>query len=494
MCGAAIGAVNPTGRGRPVLRSIDLDGILGVRSSPLNPSTPKPGFGTTAEALPPGRSYSTMEAAAAPALGQSTDAAAAAPTFDELGLDMRIRRALTRMRWARPMPVQRECVRLALEGKDVLARAPTGSGKTAGYVLPALHKLLKQRGAAGYAGGGIECVILVPTVELCKQVVKVFKEIARYCTGESAVRVLGLAADSTIETHQTQLAELWHVAVATPGRLAALLASGSVDLSRSVHTLIIDEADLMLSYGYEEDTRKVVAAVPRICQSLLMSATLSDDVEELQKLVLHNPAVVDISDVEHGTGSRLAQYYIRVPDCDKHLLLYTLLKLKVVPGKALIFVNDVEGCFKLKLFLDQFGIAAAALDSQLPHNSRVSIVEAFNKGIFDYLIATDESTVEVTKTKDDAESAEPEEQAEVDGSKKKVTKSKKRKRKGENASADYNAARGLDFQRVSAVLNFDLPGDVAAYTHRIGERYTPFAPAAIPHARDAYDSIFISSI
>lgn len=103
--------------------------------------------------------------------------------------------------------------------------------------------------------------------------------------------------------------------------------------------------------------------------------------------------------------------------------------------------------------------------------SRVSIVEAFNKGIFDYLIATDESTVEVTATSDDADpaEAEAEAQAEVDGSKKKVTKTKKRKRKGENASADYNAARGLDFQRVSAVLNFDLPGDVAAYTHRIGE-------------------------
>ena len=155
------------------------------------------------------------------------------------------------------------------------------------------------------------------------------------------------------------------VVVATPGRLATLLTSGSVALERSVHTLIIDEADLMLSYGYEEDTRRVVSAVPRICQSLLMSATLSEDVEELQKLVLHNPAVVDISDAEHGTASRLAQYYIRVPEQDKHLLLYTLLKLKVIPGKALIFVNDVEGCFKLKLFLDRFGIAAAALDSQL---------------------------------------------------------------------------------------------------------------------------------
>jgi ATP-dependent RNA helicase DDX56/DBP9 len=438
----------------------------------------------------------TMEAAAASSSSPTPEA-----TFDTLGLDMRIRRALTRMRWARPTPVQRECVRLALEGKDVLARAPTGSGKTAGYVLPALHKLLKQRAAPGYVGGGIECVILVPTVELCKQVVKVFREIARYCTGESAVRVLGLAADAAIETHQTQLAELWHVVVATPGRLAALLASGAVALERSVHTLIIDEADLMLSYGYEEDTRRVVSAVPRICQSLLMSATLSDDVEELQKLVLHNPAVVDISDAEHGTASRLAQYYIRVPEGDKHLLLYTLLKLKVVPGKALIFVNDVEGCFKLKLFLDQFGIAAAALDSQLPHNSRVSIVEAFNKGIFDYLIATDESTVDVTGGAGAGEAAagdeggdseggttegdeDEDEDEDVEGSKKRRKKKQKlkemaakRKQKGKGSSggagADYNAARGLDFQRVSAVLNFDLPGDVPAYTHRIGALSLP---------------------
>ncbi len=434
-----------------------------------------------------------MEAAAPPqsssggggggGLGSSSSAESVVSAgFEGLGLDTRILRALTRMRWARPTPVQAQCVRLALEGKDLLARAPTGSGKTAAYALPALHKLLKQRASPSYSGGGIECVVLVPTVELCKQVVKVFKELARYCTGESAVRVLGLAADAAVETQQTQLAELWHAVVATPGRLATLLASGSVALERSVHTLIIDEADLMLSYGYEEDTRRVVSAVPRICQSLLMSATLSEDVEELQKLVLHNPAVVDISDAEHGTASRLAQYYIRVPEQDKHLLLYTLLKLKVIPGKALIFVNDVEGCFKLKLFLDQFGIAAAALDSQLPHNSRVSIVEAFNKGVFDYLIATDESTVEVTKgadaANDDDEDADDGDADEDDGGSKKRKKkqsrgNQKRKRNGA-AGADYNAARGLDFQRVSAVVNFDLPcsaqgqGDVAAYTHRIG--------------------------
>ena len=322
-----------------------------------------------------------MEAQPLEPLGGAPAAEPEPPGFDSLGLDARIRRALTRLRWGRPTPVQRECVRLALEGKDVLARAPTGSGKTAAYVLPTLHALLARRATPGYASGGVEAVVLVPTVELCRQVVDVFKELGRYCTGESAVRVVGLAADASVETHQTLLAELWHVVVGTPGRLASLLSSGSLVLTASVRTLVIDEADLMLSYGYEADTRAVVRALPSITQSLLMSATLSEDVRELEKLVLHNPAVVEISDEEHGTAQRLAQYYLRVPAKDKYLLLYTLLKLKVVPGKALIFVNDVEGCFKLKLFLDQFGVAAAALDAQLPHNSRLSIVEAFNKGV-----------------------------------------------------------------------------------------------------------------
>ena len=310
-------------------------------------------------------------------------------SFDSLGLDTRIRRALTRMRWARPTPVQQQVIRLALDGKDVLARAPTGSGKTAAYVLPVLHKVLKARAQRG-SSGGIESVILVPTVELCTQVTKVFREVARYCTGESAARVLGLSAEASIETQQAQLSEVWHIVVATPGRLAALIKAESVVLRNTVHSLVIDEADLMLSYGYEDDTRTVVSSLPRICQSILVSATLSDDVDELQKLVLQNPVTVNISNEEHGTASRLAQYYIRTPVPDKHLLLYTLLKLKVIPGKALIFVNDVESCFRLKLFLDAFSVQSAAMDSQLPHNSRVSIVEAFNRGLFDYLIATDE--------------------------------------------------------------------------------------------------------
>ena len=388
-------------------------------------------------------------------------------TFGSLGIDARIRRALARMRWARPTPVQMECVRLALEGKDVLARAPTGSGKTAAYVLPCVHKILQARAASGGGAAGIEVVMLVPTAELCKQVCTVLKNVSRYCVGESSVKTLGIAGDVDVEIQRAQLAEEFHVLVATPGRLAQHLDAGSVSLRQTVHTLVIDEADLMLSYGYDADTRKVVEELPPVCQCFLMSATLSDDVDELRKLVLHNPATVDISDEQHGTANRLAQYYIRCPDKDKHLLLYTLLKLRVIPGKALIFVKTVDDCFKLKLLLDKFSIAAAALDSSLPQNSRISVIEAFNKGIYDYLIATDASTEEIINDDDDGEAdaaaaAEPEEKPEAKG------KRKKKKKKGGKLSTEYNTARGLDFQSVSAVINFDLPTDVASYKHRIG--------------------------
>jgi ATP-dependent RNA helicase DDX56/DBP9 len=170
-------------------------------------------------------------------------------SFGSLGLDARIRRALTRMRWARPTPVQRECVRLALEGKDVLARAPTGSGKTAAYVLPCVHKVLQARAASNGVGAGIEVAILVPTAELCQQVCSVVRNITRYCVGESSVKALGIAGDIALETQRAQLAEDIHILVATPGRLAVHLDAGSVVLRETVRTLVIDEADLMLSCG-----------------------------------------------------------------------------------------------------------------------------------------------------------------------------------------------------------------------------------------------------
>jgi ATP-dependent RNA helicase DDX56/DBP9 len=219
---------------------------------------------------------------------------------------------------------------------------------------------------------------------------------------------------------------------------------------------------LRTRYGYEADTRKVVNELPTICQCFIMSATLSNDVRELQKLVLHNPVTVDISDEEHGTAARLAQYYIRCPEKDKYLLLYTLLKLRVVPGKALIFVKDVDDCFRLKLLLDRFSIAAAALDSSLPQNSRISVVEAFNRGIYDYLIATDASTEEIM-TKD---SDTPDVEAAAAGEAASNGKKKKKKQKKSVAKTEYNTARGLDFQSVSAVINFDLPADAASYKHR----------------------------
>eukprot|EP00731_Ephydatia_muelleri_P020411 Em0013g138a len=304
-----------------------------------------------------------------------------------MGLDDRLLKAIAKLGWAQPTLIQEKAIPLALEGKDVLVRAKTGSGKTAVYVIPLIQKLL-QASSSGTSMCA-RALIIVPSKELCLQAARNVKELLAYCP--RTIKVLDVCNVTEVVSQRTILLEKPDVVVGTPSRILAHLQQRTLTLKGSLELLVIDEADLVFSYGYEQDLKAIVSYLPSIYQACLMSATLSEDVQTVRKLVLHNPVVLKLEESDLPESTRLAQYHIRCSVEDKFLLIYTLLKLKLIRGKSLLFVNDIDHCYKLKLFLEQFCIKSCVLNSELPHNSRCHIVEEFNRGVYDYIIATDEA-------------------------------------------------------------------------------------------------------
>ncbi|XP_062452720.1 probable ATP-dependent RNA helicase DDX56 [Rhea pennata] len=373
--------------------------------------------------------------------------AEAARGFEHMGLDGRLLRAVAELGWARPTAIQAEAIPLALEGRDLLARARTGSGKTAAYGLPLLQHLLRVKAAPAAVAQAVRALVLVPSKELGQQVVQMLRQLAAFCARD--VRVADVCAQTDLAAQRPVLMEKPDVVVGTPGRVLAHLNARSLVLRHSLELLVLDEADLLLSFGFGEDLKALLCHLPKIYQALLMSATFSPDVEALKELVLHNPVTVRPREPQLPGSAQLRQYQVRCgTEEDKFLLLYALLKLTLLRGRALLFVGTLARCYRLKLFLEQFGIAACALNSELPARSRCHVITQFNRGIYDYIVATDEEVPA-------APAAQPQ----------------RKKRKGAAAKGkdpEYGIARGIDFQNVAAVINFDVPPTVESYIHRVG--------------------------
>ncbi|KAJ8495296.1 hypothetical protein ONZ45_g12923 [Pleurotus djamor] len=398
-------------------------------------------------------------------------------------LDGRILRALADMGFARPTLVQEKAIPLALQGRDILARARTGSGKTAAYCIPVLQKVI---GAKTNSTQATKALILVPTRELSEQVAAYLRQLVSYC---KEVGIANVSSGAANQLQRTLLADNPDIVIATPSRALALVQSKALSLS-AVESLVIDEADLIFSYGHDDDIRQLLSGgyLPKVFQSFLMSATMTEDVESLKGLALHSPAILKLEEGE-DEAAHLSQYVVRCSEVDKFLLTYVILKLKLVKGKCLIFVNDVERSYRLKLFLEQFSIKSCVLNSELPLNSRYHAVQEFNKGVYDYIIATDESGAQVEADSEDDEAdeetelistqREPTEEASEEAptaSRKRkraatpppsTSKSTKRKHKKTDGK-EYGVTRGVDFVDVACVLNFDLPTSSRSYTHRVG--------------------------
>ncbi|XP_049593502.1 probable ATP-dependent RNA helicase DDX56 isoform X3 [Syngnathus scovelli] len=279
------------------------------------------------------------------------------------------------------------------------------------------------------------------------------RQLTAYCSRD--VRVADISGKADVSAQRPVLMEKPDVVVGTPSRVLAHLNARNLTLRASLETLVADEADLLFSFGFEDDLKSLLCHLPKIYQSVLMSATLSDDVQALKELLLHNPVTLKLQGSQLPDCSQLQQFSIRCEEEDKFLLIYTLLKLRLVRGKTLVFVGAVERCYRLKLFLEQFSIPACVLNSELPVRSRSHIITQFNQGFYDYIIATDERSL-----------ADPGAAPKPAGRGKK--KSKKAEKAGQAKVKEYSVSRGVDFQNVANVINFDFPATVESYIHRVG--------------------------
>ena len=355
-------------------------------------------------------------------------------TADDFDLDPRLLRALKKIEFVQLMPIQEKVISFAQEGKDVMAKARTGSGKTAAYCIPVIDKILKAETQGRYESG-LKALILVPSKELAAQVYDFMQKLTLFSA--KTISVANLMVSDSVTSYSSA-----DIIVCTPSRAVKFLEKNSSKLSL-FESLVIDEADLVLSFGYENDIKKLIGLLPNTYQAFLLSATLSVEIDELKNNLLRNYVVVKMEDDSEASSNALSQYSVSCKTEDKCLLLYFILKLRLVKGKAIIFVKDIENCYRIKLFLDQFSIKSCVLNSELPFNSRYHVVQQFNQGIYDYIIATDECEKHAKQKTNESST-------------------------GGETEKIVGVSRGVDFRDAQAIINFDFPLTTRSYVHRVG--------------------------
>lgn len=398
--------------------------------------------------------------------------------FESFKLDARLLQAIKGSGFTHPTLIQSHAIPLALEEKrDIIAKAATGSGKTLAYLIPVIQTILdyKKSRTNGDEPGTLG-IIMVPTRELTQQVTAVLEKLIHYCSKD--IKVLNLAADLSTSVLNTLLSENPEIIVGTPSKILNILERNTNTVGiDDLKFLVIDEVDLVLTFGYQDDLDKIAEYLPlkKNLQTFLMSATLSDDIQSLKQKYCRSPAIIKFNDDEiNKDKTKLVQYYVRVGEFDKFLFCYVIFKLGLIKGKTLVFVNNIDRGYRLKLVLEQFGIKSCILNNELPANSRQHIVDQFNKNVYHLLIATDDADnikefddeqkddIQVEEKKDETNTVVAEESTNSTTGIKSKTKNNYKQDK------EYGVSRGVDFKNVACVVNFDLPTTAKAYVHRVG--------------------------
>ncbi len=334
--------------------------------------------------------------------------------FEELNLAPAIMQAVRELGYDTPTPIQAQAIPAVLAGQDLLAGAQTGTGKTAAFTLPLLHKLsLSETGQNRFGGKAIRALVLTPTRELAAQVEESVRDYGKYLKLDSTVIFGGVGMNPQINKIKRGV----DILVATPGRLLDLQGQGFLDLS-SIEILVLDEADRMLDMGFIHDVKKVLALVPKEKQSLLFSATFSDEIRELAGNLLQNPQSIQVTP-SNTTVQRITQVIHPVGrNKKKDVLLHIIQKHDW--SQVLVFTRTKFGANNVADFLTKNGVKAMALHGNKSQTARTQALAGFKSGEIRALVATD------------------------------------------------IAARGIDIEDLPHVVNYEIPNVSEDYVHRIG--------------------------
>lgn len=334
-------------------------------------------------------------------------------TFDDLKLSEPLLRAVRAEGYTSPTPIQVQAIPHVLAGRDVLGCAQTGTGKTAAFALPLLQRLTQGRPPPPARHRPVRALVLSPTRELASQIGESFQAYGRFTPITSTVIFGGVGQAA----QQQALERGVDVLVATPGRLLDLLNQGLVSF-RALEVLVLDEADRMLDMGFLPDVRRVLAALPRQRQTLFFSATMPPEIQRLADSILSNPVRVEVTPVATTAETVDQRLYFVEREQKRHLLVHLLDTERI--QRALVFTRTKHGANRLARQLNAAGLGAEALHGNKSQSARERALSAFKAGTCRVLVATD------------------------------------------------IAARGIDIDGITHVVNFDLPNVPESYVHRIG--------------------------
>ena len=332
-------------------------------------------------------------------------------SFTNLGLNESLLKAIKDQGYTSPTPIQKQAIPVVIEGKDVLAAAQTGTGKTAGFTLPLLERLSETHPKMGKKQ--IRVLVLTPTRELAAQVAESIKTYGKYMKYTSTVIYGGVGIYPQLATLKKGV----DIVIATPGRLLDIAGQQGIDFS-AVETLVLDEADRMLDMGFIHDIKKLMKMMPQKRQTLLFSATFSKEIKQLASGLLKDPVLIEVAR-ENTTAEQVSQVVHYVDKSRKRELLSQLIKTKDW-RQVLVFTRTKHGANKLTKQLEEAGISAAAIHGNKSQGARTKALASFKANEIRVLVATD------------------------------------------------IAARGIDIDQLPHVVNYELPNVPEDYVHRIG--------------------------